>query len=198
MTSVGLRILGGFELTDHAGAMVGLTSRKGRALLAYLALNPDRNHERGELAALLWGGRGEAHARDSLNKCLQTLGKALGNSAEDFLEMDRETILLCNDAVDLDVARLRRLADSDDIDDLAREANDTPYGLSAGIWTSNITKANQMAAKLKAGTVWINCHNVFDPHLPFGGYKESGIGREMGPEVMDLYTEVKAVCIGGL
>jgi len=86
----------------------------------------------------------------------------------------------------------------DDIDDLAREANDTPYGLSAGIWTSNITKANQMAAKLKAGTVWINCYNVFDPHLPFGGYKESGIGREMGPEVMDLYTEVKSVCIGGL
>ncbi|MCH8204369.1 MAG: aldehyde dehydrogenase family protein [Candidatus Hydrogenedentes bacterium] len=83
----------------------------------------------------------------------------------------------------------------DDIDELARQANDTPYGLSAGIWTSDISKAHKMASKLKAGTVWINCYNVFDPHLPFGGYKQSGIGREMGSEVLDLYTEVKAVCI---
>ena len=83
----------------------------------------------------------------------------------------------------------------DDIDDLARQANDTPYGLSAGIWTSDISKAHKMAAKLKAGTVWVNCYNVFDPHLPFGGYKESGIGREMGPEVLELYTEVKSVCV---
>ena len=83
----------------------------------------------------------------------------------------------------------------DDIDDLARQANDTPYGLSAGIWTSDLSKAHTLARKLKAGTVWINCYNVFDPHLPFGGYKESGIGREMGPEVLDLYTEVKSVCV---
>jgi len=83
----------------------------------------------------------------------------------------------------------------DDIDELARQANDTPYGLSAGIWTSDISKAHKMASKLKAGTVWINCYNVFDAHLPFGGYKQSGIGREMGPEVIDHYTEVKSVCI---
>ena len=84
----------------------------------------------------------------------------------------------------------------DDVDDLAKKANDTPYGLSAGVWTNNLKKAHQMAAKLKAGTVWINCYNVFDPHMPFGGYKQSGIGREMGPEVLDLYTQVKSVCIG--
>ncbi len=83
----------------------------------------------------------------------------------------------------------------DDIEELARQANDTPYGLSAGIWTSDISKAHKMASKLRAGTVWINCYNVFDPHLPFGGFKQSGIGREMGSEVLDLYTEVKAVCI---
>lgn len=83
----------------------------------------------------------------------------------------------------------------DDVDELARQANDTPYGLSAGIWTSDITKAHKLAKKLKAGTVWINCFNLFDPHLPFGGFKESGIGREMGPEVLELYTEVKAVCV---
>ncbi len=83
----------------------------------------------------------------------------------------------------------------DDIDELARQANNTPYGLSAGIWTSDITKAHKMAKKLKAGTVWINCFNLFDAHLPFGGFKESGIGREMGPQVLELYTEVKAVCV---
>ena len=86
----------------------------------------------------------------------------------------------------------------DDLNELARQANDTPYGLSAGIWTSNINKAHSLASKLQAGTVWINCYNVFDPHLPFGGYKESGLGREMGPEVLDLYTEVKAVVVGGM
>lgn len=83
----------------------------------------------------------------------------------------------------------------DDIDELANEANDTPYGLSAGIWTKDISKAHTLASKLKAGTVWINCYNVFDPHMPFGGFKESGIGREMGPEALDLYTEVKSVCV---
>jgi len=86
----------------------------------------------------------------------------------------------------------------DDVDEIAKVANDTPYGLSAGVWTSDITKAHQMASRLKAGTVWINCYNVFDAHLPFGGYKQSGIGREMGPEVLDMYTEVKSVCIGGM
>jgi len=86
----------------------------------------------------------------------------------------------------------------DDLDELARQANDTPYGLSAGIWTQDIKKAHAMAGKLQAGTVWINCYNVFDPHLPFGGYKESGLGREMGPEVLEHYTQVKAVVVGGM
>jgi phenylacetaldehyde dehydrogenase len=86
----------------------------------------------------------------------------------------------------------------DDLDELAKTANDTEYGLSAGIWTNDLKKAHSMAGKLKAGTVWINCYNVFDPHMPFGGYKQSGLGREMGPEVLDLYTEVKSVCIGGM
>jgi phenylacetaldehyde dehydrogenase len=86
----------------------------------------------------------------------------------------------------------------DDVDEIAKTANDTPYGLSAGIWTQDISKAHSLAGKLKAGTVWINCYNVFDAHLPFGGYKESGIGRELGPEMFDLYTEVKSVCIGGI
>jgi phenylacetaldehyde dehydrogenase len=80
-----------------------------------------------------------------------------------------------------------------DIDRIASEANDSIYGLAASVWTSNISVANKMAKRLKSGTVWINCHNVFDAALPFGGYKQSGWGREMGGDVFNSYTEVKAV-----
>ena len=80
-----------------------------------------------------------------------------------------------------------------DLDRIAKEANDTPYGLAASIWTRDISTANKMAKRIRSGTVWINCHNVFDAALPFGGYKQSGSGREMGSEVLKNYTEVKAV-----
>jgi phenylacetaldehyde dehydrogenase len=79
------------------------------------------------------------------------------------------------------------------LDDIAAAANDSEYGLGAGIWTRDISKAHALAKKLKAGSVWINCYNVFDASLPFGGYKQSGWGREMGHEVLENYTEVKAV-----
>jgi phenylacetaldehyde dehydrogenase len=79
-------------------------------------------------------------------------------------------------------------------DDVLPQANDTMYGLAAGIWTKDISKAHAVASKLKAGTVWINCYNIFDAALPFGGYKQSGWGREMGKDALELYTEVKAVC----
>ena len=79
------------------------------------------------------------------------------------------------------------------LDEIAAEANNSDYGLGAGIWTKDISKAHALAKKLRAGTVWINCYNVFDASLPFGGYKQSGWGREMGHEVLEAYTEVKAV-----
>ena len=79
------------------------------------------------------------------------------------------------------------------LDEIAAEANNSEYGLGAGIWTKDISKAHALAKKLRAGTVWINCYNVFDASLPFGGYKQSGWGREMGHEVLEAYTEVKAV-----
>ena len=81
-----------------------------------------------------------------------------------------------------------------DPQEVVTRANDSPYGLAAGIWTRDIGKAHRLAAELRAGTVWINCYNVFDAAMPFGGYKQSGWGREMGHDVLELYTEVKAVC----
>jgi phenylacetaldehyde dehydrogenase len=80
-----------------------------------------------------------------------------------------------------------------DLEEIAAAANDSEYGLGAGIWTRDISKAHALAKMIRAGTVWINCYNVFDASLPFGGYKQSGWGREMGAEVLNNYTEVKAV-----
>jgi len=82
-----------------------------------------------------------------------------------------------------------------DVDQLIDLANDSPYGLAAGIWTNDLTQAHRIAAAIKAGTVWINCYNLTDPASPFGGYKESGWGREMGRGVLEQYTETKSVWV---
>jgi phenylacetaldehyde dehydrogenase len=83
--------------------------------------------------------------------------------------------------------------EDDDLEAVAKFANDTEYGLQASVWTRNLSVAHRMARKIKAGTICINTHNYGDPAWPFGGYKQSGWGREMGKEVMENYTETKSV-----
>jgi aldehyde dehydrogenase (NAD+) len=82
-----------------------------------------------------------------------------------------------------------------DIDDAIARANDTPYGLAAGVWTRDIKKAHYVARKLQAGTVWINTYNVYDTAAPFGGYKQSGFGREMSAHALEHYTQLKSVWV---
>jgi len=82
-----------------------------------------------------------------------------------------------------------------DHEDLVQRANNSPYGLAAAVWTSDVSKAHNFARSIRAGTVWVNCYNIFDAALPFGGYKESGWGREMGPDVFELYTQTKSIVI---
>jgi phenylacetaldehyde dehydrogenase len=83
----------------------------------------------------------------------------------------------------------------DDVNEVLTRANDSDYGLAAGLWTNDLSKAHRLARDLKAGTVWINTWGNTEPSAPFGGFKQSGYGREMGKEAIDLYTEVKSVWI---
>ena len=82
-----------------------------------------------------------------------------------------------------------------DIAEVISKANDTQYGLAAAVWTKDINKAHQMAHRLRAGTVWINCYDALDSAAPFGGFKQSGIGRELGEYGLLEYTEVKTVTV---
>lgn len=81
----------------------------------------------------------------------------------------------------------------DDLDQVAAWANDTPYGLGASIWSNDLSRVHRLIPKIKAGTVWVNCHNLLDPAVPFGGFKQSGFGREMGRTVLDAFLEQKSV-----
>jgi aldehyde dehydrogenase (NAD+) len=82
-----------------------------------------------------------------------------------------------------------------DLDEAIKIGNDTTYGLAAAVWTRDLKKAHRAVRALRAGTVWVNTYNAFDAAVPFGGYKESGIGRELGRHALDLYTQTKSVWV---
>lgn len=80
-----------------------------------------------------------------------------------------------------------------DVDEVIKRANETRYGLAAGVFTKSLDTANRVSRALKAGTVWVNCFDVFDAAIPFGGYKMSGNGREKGIYSLSNYLQIKAV-----
>jgi aldehyde dehydrogenase (NAD+) len=82
-----------------------------------------------------------------------------------------------------------------EMDELVERANKTIYGLAAAVWTRDIGKAHHVANNVRAGTVWVNCYDVFDAGAPFGGFKQSGIGRELGEYGLQQYSEIKTVTV---
>ncbi|KHK90252.1 aldehyde dehydrogenase family protein [Novosphingobium malaysiense] len=83
----------------------------------------------------------------------------------------------------------------DEEDDVVREANDTPYGLAGAIWTNDLSRARRLAGRIDAGTIWVNCQNVFNPAIPFGGFKQSGVGTEYVWQGIEAYLRTKAVVV---
>jgi aldehyde dehydrogenase (NAD+) len=82
-----------------------------------------------------------------------------------------------------------------DMEELIHRANATTFGLAAAVWTRDIARAHEVAKRLRAGTVWVNCYDVFDAAAPFGGFKQSGFGRELGERGLDSYLETKTVTV---
>ncbi len=159
----------------------------------------DPSTEMGPLVSKVQFERVTGYLRSGEAEGARTLagGKRHGNAGyfvePTVLDGTRETMRVYQEEIFGPVVTVMPFKEVDD--ELIRLANDTVYGLAAGIWTGNMKRAHRIANRLRAGTVWINCYNIFDAALPFGGYKQSGWGREMGHEVLNNYLETKAVCV---
>jgi aldehyde dehydrogenase (NAD+) len=110
---------------------------------------------------------------------------AVFSDVQDEMKIAREEIF----GPVMSVIRFRTL------DEAIARANQTTYGLAAAVWTRDIKKALAVANDVRAGTLWVNCYNVLDTRAPFGGYKQSGIGRELGEYGLQQYTQVKSVIV---
>lgn len=166
--SKALRLGNGFDGQTHLGPLVSQKQRE--RVLNYIALGLEE------------GGN------------VVTGGKACGDRGYFF-----EPTVLTNCKTDARVVceeifgPVVVAAPFDNIDELVNVANDTPYGLGAGVFTGDISTAHKIAKRLRAGNVWINCYGILDASMPFGGFRESGWGREFGPEGIDAFLEKKAV-----
>ncbi|MNH23610.1 Phenylacetaldehyde dehydrogenase [compost metagenome] len=110
------------------------------------------------------------------------------------------TVILANSATDTLMTQetfgpVATFLAYDDEDELVSLMNDSPYGLSASLWTNDLSKALRMIPEIQAGTLWVNMHTLLDPAVPFGGIKASGIGREFGSAFIEDFTELKSVMI---
>jgi phenylacetaldehyde dehydrogenase len=83
----------------------------------------------------------------------------------------------------------------DSLDEVVAQANNTPFGLAASVWSNNLSAVHRLIPRLKAGTVWVNCHNMLDNNLPLGGMKQSGVGKDLGRAAVESCTELKSVCM---
>ena len=83
----------------------------------------------------------------------------------------------------------------ENLDEVVKMGNNVQYGLAGAVWTRDISRAHAIAKSIQAGTIWVNCYNIFDDTMPFGGYKMSGYGSESGPHAMEIYSQLKAVCV---